>query len=137
LRNLTIDEYCSDNWEAFVNVFSEENHQIGKYLTRPIEGVNNSLRVRNRHFVRKTCCFSKKDQYHEAAIKIMFQQRNYAYHTIRITFQNIDTQFLLLKEKFYGKEVIYIIKENLYANWTKTKAFEDGQEIINQFYEHE
>jgi hypothetical protein len=31
--------------------------------------------------VRKTTCFSKKDENHEAAIKIMFQQRNYAYHT--------------------------------------------------------
>jgi IS1 family transposase len=81
LKNLTIDEYCTDNWAAFARVFSEENHQIGKHLTRHIEGVNNSLRARNRRFVRKTCCFSKKDSYHEAAIKIMFQQRNYAYHT--------------------------------------------------------
>jgi IS1 family transposase/transposase-like protein len=81
LKELAIEQYCSDNWEAFVNVFSKENHKIGKHLTRHIEGVNNSLRVRNRRFVRKTCCFSKKDQYHEAAIKIMFQQRNYAYHT--------------------------------------------------------
>jgi IS1 family transposase len=42
------------------------------YLVNTIrkERLNNSLRVRNRRFVRKTCCFSKKDPYHEAAIKI-------------------------------------------------------------------
>jgi len=30
LKNLVIDEYCTDNWTAFVRVFSQENHQIGK-----------------------------------------------------------------------------------------------------------
>lgn len=86
LKNIQIDEYCTDDWAAFANVFAHENHQIGKHLTRNIEGVNTSLRARNRRFVRKTTCFSKKEKYHEAAIKIMraanrFQQRNYAYHT--------------------------------------------------------
>jgi insertion element IS1 protein InsB len=37
LKGLAIDKYCSDNWEAFVNVFSEENHQIGKHLTRQLK----------------------------------------------------------------------------------------------------
>jgi insertion element IS1 protein InsB len=46
LKNLTIDEYCTDNWAAFARVFSEENHQIGKHLTCHIEGVNSrSLRT--------------------------------------------------------------------------------------------
>lgn len=81
LENLEIDEYCTDDWATFAHVFRDKNHSIGKHLTRAIEGVNTSLRARNRRFVRKTTCFSKKDQYHEAAIKILFQQRNYAYHT--------------------------------------------------------
>jgi IS1 family transposase/transposase-like protein len=81
LKPLQIDTYCTDNWKAFKRVFRHENHQIGKHLTRQIEGVNASLRARNRRFVRQTTCFSKKDKYHAAAIKIMFQQQNYAYHT--------------------------------------------------------
>lgn len=81
LKEIKIDEFCSDDWKAFAHVLAKENHQIGKHLTRHIEGINHSLRVRNRRFVRKTACFSKKDKNHEAAIKIMFQQRNYAYHT--------------------------------------------------------
>ena len=81
LKNIQIDQYCTDSWSAFAKVLAAENHQVGKHLTRPIEGVNNALRARNRRLVRKTTCFSKKDKYHEAAIKIMFRQRNYAYHT--------------------------------------------------------
>jgi insertion element IS1 protein InsB len=81
LKPLQIDTYRTDNWKAFKRVFRHENHQIGKHLTRQIEGINDSGRARNRRFVRQTTCFSKKDKYHAAAIKIMFQQRNYAYHT--------------------------------------------------------
>jgi insertion element IS1 protein InsB len=86
LKKLKIDEIYTDAWKAFANVFAKENHQIGKHLTRDVEGVNNSLRARNRRFVRKTTCFSngvatrKKDN-HDAAIAIMMQQRNYSYHT--------------------------------------------------------
>jgi insertion element IS1 protein InsB len=53
LKGLTIDEFCTDDWAAFGKVFSGENHQVGKHPTRHIEGT----------------------------IKIMVQQRNYAYHT--------------------------------------------------------
>jgi IS1 family transposase/transposase-like protein len=81
LKGLSIDEICTDDWKAFANVFAKENHKVGKHLTREIEGVNNSLRVRNRRFVRKTTCFSKKDKNHLAAINIMFRQRNNSYHT--------------------------------------------------------
>ena len=81
LKNIKIEQYCTDDWKAFKNVFRNENHQIGKHLTKDIEGVNTSLRARNRRFVRQTTYFSKKEIYHEAAIKIMIQQRNYQYHT--------------------------------------------------------
>jgi insertion element IS1 protein InsB len=66
LKNIQIDEYCTDHWAAFANVFAHENHQIGKHLTRHIEGVNNSLRVRNRRFVRKTTA---------SAVRLFFKKR--------------------------------------------------------------
>lgn len=82
LKGLQIDEICTDNWKAFATVFAEFNHQIGKEFTKHIEGVNNSFRVRNRRLVRKTTCFSKKEKYHHAAIKLMIAHRNNQYHTI-------------------------------------------------------
>ena len=39
-------------------------------------------------------------------------------------------KFLAMSEKVYGKDCIYIIKNNSFQNWTTTKAFEDGQEIL-------
>lgn len=81
LRGISMDVVCTDNWETFVSELKEYRHLIGKQFTKAIEGVNTSLRARNRRFVRKTTCFSKKAEYHDASIAIMFQQRNYAYHT--------------------------------------------------------
>ena len=37
-----------------------------------------------------------------------------------------------MKEKMFGNDCIYIIKDNNYQNWTLTKAFEDGQDIIKK-----
>ncbi|MCS6796331.1 MAG: IS1 family transposase [Raineya sp.] len=81
LKNLQIDTYCTDEWEAFKQVFSKENHQVGKAYTRQIESVNTCLRARNRRLVRKTTGFSKKEPYQDASVKIMFYHRNYCYHT--------------------------------------------------------
>ena len=60
LQNLSIKQYCTDKWKAFMNVFRRENHCIGKEFTRDIEGVNTSLRARNRRLVRKTNVFLRK-----------------------------------------------------------------------------
>jgi len=80
LKPLHISEFCTDRWRAFEHVFPPERHSIGKAFTRQIEGVNTSIRARNRRFVRKTCCFSKKIENHDAAIGLMFAFRN-GYHT--------------------------------------------------------
>jgi len=44
--------------------------------------------------------------------------------------QNPNENFLASQEKNFGKDCVYIIKENINRNWTKTKAFEDGHEIL-------
>jgi insertion element IS1 protein InsB len=76
LKNLYITEFCTDHWKAFQGVFPTERNSIGKVFTRQIEGVNTSIRARNRRFVRKICCFSKKNQHHDAAIAMVFAYRN-------------------------------------------------------------
>ncbi len=40
---------------------------------------------------------------------------------------------LIMREKIFGTDAIYIIKNNQYQSWTETKAFEDGQEILRRF----
>lgn len=44
--------------------------------------------------------------------------------------QNPSENLLFSQEKIYGKDCVYIIKPDINLNWTETKAFEDGQEII-------
>ncbi len=76
LQGVTIDEYCTDHWKSFTKVLPAQKHRIGKEFTKNIEGVNTCLRARNRRLVRKTTCFSKNKEYHEASLNIMFHHRN-------------------------------------------------------------
>ena len=46
--------------------------------------------------------------------------------------QNSSENFLASQEKIFGKNCIYIIKKNENINWTETKAYEDGQEILKK-----
>ncbi len=41
-----------------------------------------------------------------------------------------NENFLVMQEKIIGNDCIYIIKSNKYSNWTATKAFEDGKNIL-------
>ena len=76
LRKIQIDWFCTDDWKSFKKVFPVELHLIGKAFTRHIEGVNNSIRTFLRRSFRKTTCFSKQLNYHEAAFKLFFYYRN-------------------------------------------------------------
>ena len=44
--------------------------------------------------------------------------------------QNPNESFLASQEKIFGKNCVYIIKKDENVNWTETKAYEDGQEIL-------
>ncbi|WP_225987812.1 IS1 family transposase, partial [Rufibacter sp. LB8] len=61
---------------AFAQVIPTEKHKVGKAYTKNIEGVNTCLRARNRRLVRKTTCFSKKKENHDASLNLMFNYRN-------------------------------------------------------------
>jgi IS1 family transposase/transposase-like protein len=76
LKAVEIEQYCTDHWKAFAKVLPPEKHSIGKAYTKNIEGVNTAIRARNRRFVRKTTCFSKKKENHLAALNLMFNYRN-------------------------------------------------------------
>ena len=80
LKDVEVEQYCTDHWKAFTKVLPAEKHKVGKDYTKNIEGVNNCLRARNRRFVRRTSCYSKKKENHEASINIMFSYRNNQKH---------------------------------------------------------
>jgi insertion element IS1 protein InsB len=76
LAPLDILLFCTDAWRAFQDVIPAKKHRIGKVFTKSIEGVNTCLRARNRRFVRRTTCFSKKQANHDAALRLMIAYRN-------------------------------------------------------------
>ncbi len=43
---------------------------------------------------------------------------------------NPNGNFLASQEKIFGNDCVYIIKEDINTNWSETKAFEDGQDIL-------
>jgi len=80
LQGVEINWWCTDHWKAFAKVLPYERHLIGKQFTRAIEGVNTSLRARNKRIARKTTCFSKRKQFHEMAMKLIILDRNNEHH---------------------------------------------------------
>ena len=62
-----------DNWDAFVNAFSDTGDQwMGKQHTKAIEGNNCRIRHRLSRAVRRSCCFSKSMFYHVKSFNIGF-----------------------------------------------------------------
>ena len=74
---ITYDCIATDDWRSFLQVFGNENHEVGKRHTVGIEGNNCRLRHRIKRAVRKTCCFSKKLFYHLQAFALGFLYINH------------------------------------------------------------
>ncbi len=57
LKNIKIDEFCTDQWKAFAHVFKKENHRVGKDLTRHIEGGEQRFEDREQAFCEEDHLF--------------------------------------------------------------------------------
>ena len=68
--------------------------------------------------------FSKNKQNTASAKKTAYYLLNEIFE------QNPNENFLASQEKIFGKDCVYIIKNNQNISWTETKAYEDGQEIL-------
>lgn len=75
LKEVQIDTYCTDAWQAFLEMLPKEKHLIGKQYIKKIEGVNTWFRTKLRRLVRRTTCFSKKLLYHWSMMKIAISKR--------------------------------------------------------------
>ena len=81
LKQLDIDLFCTDHWEAFAEVLPKGKHVIGKHFTKKIEGTNTFLRTRLRRLARRTVCFSKKllNHYHMFKLLVYYKKTNPSY----------------------------------------------------------
>ena len=76
LKQLDIEYFLTDDWEAFRAVLPQNRHLSGKQYTKNIEGVHTFFRTRIRRLMRRTVCFSKKLIYHYSMLKIIIFLRN-------------------------------------------------------------
>lgn len=74
-----------------------------------------------------TAIYFNKSQDQQPAVKKTIQ-----YVINEILQENPEEKLLAMREKIYGNDCIYIVKNNQYQNWTISKAYEDGQEILNK-----
>ncbi len=82
LKDIKIDYWCTDHWEAFKAIFPSEKHKVGKEFTKAIEGANTYLRGACKRLTRRTTAFSKKVLNHWVVIKFVMQHRNLTLSTI-------------------------------------------------------
>ena len=78
LKHLTIHQYCTDDWKSYKKFIPPEKHVVSKKMTQKIERQNLNFRTHIKRLVRKTICFSKKDDMHYGFIKAYINKKNAA-----------------------------------------------------------
>jgi len=64
-------------------------------------------------------------------------QKTQRYILNEIFEENPNENFLASQEKIYGTDCVYIIKKDINLNWSETKAYEDGQELLKHLFPNE
>lgn len=77
LKQVNIEWFLTDDWEAFKAVLPVQKHVCGKKHTKHIEGINTWFRTRLRRLMRRTTGFSKKLIYHYSMMKLIIYLRNH------------------------------------------------------------
>jgi insertion element IS1 protein InsB len=76
LEGCQVLRYCTDQWESYAKLLPVERHWVGKDATQGIERQNLNFRTHLKRYQRKTICFSKSDQMHDAVTKLYINHSN-------------------------------------------------------------
>ncbi len=82
LSAVEVNRFHSDKWEAYQKSLPHHKHDIGKQGTRNIERRNLTFRTRIKRLQRRTICFSKSNEMHDAVIKLHIHYSNLQHHQI-------------------------------------------------------
>ncbi len=75
-----VKRFHTDKWESYLKLLPEKNHVVGKEGTRNIERHNLNFRTHIKRLQRRTICFSKSVEMHDAVIRLYVQHSNHAQH---------------------------------------------------------
>jgi len=76
LRRSHVLRFCTDDWESYGKLIPEAHHWTGKAWTQRIERQNLNFRTHLKRLHRRTICFSKSEEMHEAVIKLYIEHHN-------------------------------------------------------------
>jgi IS1 family transposase/transposase-like protein len=70
LADSHVQRFHTDKWESYLKLLPKKKHAIGKEGTRNIERHNLNFRTHVKRLQRRTICFSKSVEMHDAVIKL-------------------------------------------------------------------
>ena len=76
LAECRITRFYSDDWESYQKLIPSYRHWIGKMGTQRIERQNLNFRTHLKRLQRRTICFSKSEEMHNAVIKLYINHSN-------------------------------------------------------------
>lgn len=82
LAGSRVQRFHTDKWESYLKLLPEKRHAVGKDGTRNIERHNLNFRTHIKRLQRRTICFSKSVEMHDAVIKLYVRHSNLRQHHI-------------------------------------------------------
>ncbi len=82
LAACAVEQFYTDDWQSYEKTLPAARHTISKAETQDIERHNLNFRTHIKRLHRRTICFSKSDEMHEAVIKLYVNHSNAAQHKI-------------------------------------------------------
>jgi IS1 family transposase len=82
IRECQVTRFYTDDWESYQKFIPEYRHWIGKMGTQRIERQNLNFRTHLKRLHRRTICFSKSWEMHEAVIRLYVNHLNLGRHKL-------------------------------------------------------
>ena len=80
LEGCQISRYHTDDWQSYKKFLPAKQHKIGKEGTRCIERHNLNFRTHVTRLQRRTICYSKLPEMHDAVLKLYIHHSNDGHH---------------------------------------------------------
>ena len=79
-KDSRIKQFVSDDWQSYLKSVPAQLHYIGKDKTQRVERRNLNFRTHLKRLGRKTICFSKSEQMHDAVLNLYVHHSNLRQH---------------------------------------------------------
>jgi IS1 family transposase len=82
LRGSQVKTFHTDEWPSYAKYLPPRRHQVGKAGTLRIERENLNFRTHIKRLHRRTICYSKSEEMHDAVLKLYIHHANASQHQL-------------------------------------------------------